>query len=61
MLLDKKSVLKIWLNPRLNLTIIQGTGSRNIIKPITNEHYGRLSHCALKSTENESLQSETNI
>ena len=28
MFLDKKALLKIWLNPGLNLTIFQGTGPR---------------------------------
>ena len=27
MFLDKKTLLKIWLNPGSNLTIIRGTGS----------------------------------
>ena len=28
MFLDKKTLLKIWLNPGLNLTIFRGTGPR---------------------------------
>ena len=28
MLLDKKTLLQIWLNPRLKLTFIRGTGPR---------------------------------
>ena len=30
MLLDKKTVLKIWLNPGLNLAIVRGTGPRSL-------------------------------
>ena len=31
MLLDEKTVLEIWLNPGLNLTIFQGTGRRAFV------------------------------
>ena len=30
-LLDKKTLLKIWLNPGLNLTIFRGTGPADIL------------------------------
>ena len=30
MFLDKKTLLKIWLNPGLNLIIFQGTGPRSL-------------------------------
>ena len=40
MFLDKKTLLKIWLNPGLNLTIFRGTGpgviSFSVIKEIRN-------------------------
>ena len=29
--LDKKTLLKIWLNPGLNLTIFRGTGTRSVL------------------------------
>ena len=29
MFLDKKTVLKIWPNPGLNLTVVRGTGPRS--------------------------------
>ena len=31
MFLDEKTVLEIWLNPGLNLTIFQGTGRRAFV------------------------------
>ena len=31
MFLDKKTLLQIWLNPGLNLTIFRGTGSRTAL------------------------------
>ena len=31
-MLDKKTLLKIWLNPRLNLTIFRGTGPRSKVR-----------------------------
>ena len=31
MFLDKKTLLKIWLNPGLNLTIFRGTWPRGVI------------------------------
>ena len=35
MFLDKKILLKIWLNPRLNLTIFRGTGPRTLAPDTT--------------------------
>ena len=42
MFLDKKTVLKIWLNPRLNLTIFQETGpwKLKLKKTLTLHHFG---------------------
>ena len=40
MFVDKKTVLKIWLNPGLNLAILRGTRSRVLESKITRKESG---------------------